>query len=193
MLSGCTNGSSPTGILGLVGRCLHARRQYLFAEPERRGSRIAVTTSRNWSALIAGTFSSIQRCMNRGGSSTPGCSQRPRQTPRSVSSEDGRDGTRTRDLRRDRLVPRIRRSATIDAQSLYSCGLAASVVLICARLRRLAFGRLLPFCCARTVYYWTAESPTTAVVDCALSACDMADTAKRDACDYASLRLRSNP
>jgi hypothetical protein len=31
----------------------------------------------------------------------------------------GSDGTRTRDLRRDRLVPEKRRLATIDAQSLY--------------------------------------------------------------------------
>jgi hypothetical protein len=36
----------------------------------------------------------------------------------------GSDGTRTRDLRRDRLVPRMRRLATIDALSLYSCGSA---------------------------------------------------------------------
>jgi hypothetical protein len=42
------------------------------------------------------------------------------------SSRDGSDGTRTRDLRRDRLVPRIRRLATIDALSLYSCGSASS-------------------------------------------------------------------
>jgi hypothetical protein len=31
----------------------------------------------------------------------------------------GSDGTRTRDFRRDRLVPEKRRLATIDAQSLY--------------------------------------------------------------------------
>ena len=36
----------------------------------------------------------------------------------------GSDGTRTRDLRRDRLVPLIRRLATIDVLSLYSCGSA---------------------------------------------------------------------
>src|SRR6266545_1979866 len=36
-------------------------------------------------------------------------------------SWSGSDGTRTRDLRRDRHVPRRRRLATIDAQSLYSC------------------------------------------------------------------------
>jgi hypothetical protein len=32
---------------------------------------------------------------------------------------DGSDGTRTRDLRRDRHVPGMRRLTTIDAQSLY--------------------------------------------------------------------------
>jgi hypothetical protein len=37
---------------------------------------------------------------------------------------DRSDGTRTRDLRRDRLVPPIRRLATIGALSLYSCGSA---------------------------------------------------------------------
>jgi hypothetical protein len=36
----------------------------------------------------------------------------------------GSDGTRTRDLRRDRLVPPMQRLATIDALSLYSCGSA---------------------------------------------------------------------
>jgi len=36
----------------------------------------------------------------------------------------GSDGTQTRDLRRDRLVLQIRRLATIDALSLYSCGSA---------------------------------------------------------------------
>ena len=64
--------------------------------------------------------------------------------------EDGSDGTRTRDLRRDRLVPRTRRLATIDALSLYSwvCELSA---LICARLRRLDFVGLLPFWVAQTL------------------------------------------
>ena len=37
----------------------------------------------------------------------------------------GSDGIETRDLRRDRLVPPIRRWVTIDALSLYSCGPAS--------------------------------------------------------------------
>src|SRR5215203_5194722 len=47
----------------------------------------------------------------------------------------GSDGTRTRDLRRRRLVPPIRRLATIDALSLYSCRYAGLSALTCARLR----------------------------------------------------------
>ena len=46
--------------------------------------------------------------------------------PASGDFESGSDGTRTRDLRRDRLVPEKRRLATSDAQSLYSYGLRAS-------------------------------------------------------------------
>jgi hypothetical protein len=38
------------------------------------------------------------------------------------TSRDGSDGTRTRDLRRDRPVRGSRRFTTIDAESLYSCG-----------------------------------------------------------------------
>jgi hypothetical protein len=61
----------------------------------------------------------------------------------------GSDGTRTRDLRRARHVPRTRRLATIDAQSLYSCSSTVIRHLISAQLRRVDFGRLLPFCCPR--------------------------------------------
>ncbi len=65
--------------------------------------------------------------------STPHRANAPKATsnekvPASGDFEDGSDGTRTRDLRRDRLVPRKRRLATIDAQSLYSCGSAGSSV-----------------------------------------------------------------
>jgi hypothetical protein len=42
--------------------------------------------------------------------------------PFAGTSRDGSDGTRTRDLRRDRPVRGSRRLPTIDAQSLYSCG-----------------------------------------------------------------------
>src|SRR5919197_2905845 len=38
----------------------------------------------------------------------------------------GSDGTRTRDLRRDKPVRGSRRLTTIDAESLYSCGFLAS-------------------------------------------------------------------
>src|SRR6266511_6099873 len=65
-------------------------------------------------------------------------------------SWSGSDGTRTRDLRRDRLVPSKRRLATMDALSLYSCCSTGFRRLICAQLRRLDFDRLLPFCCPRT-------------------------------------------
>jgi integrase len=56
--------------------------------------------------------------------SRPHRAKTPKTTPKekvpaSGDFEDGSDGTRTRDLRRDRLVPRKRRLATIDAQSLY--------------------------------------------------------------------------
>jgi hypothetical protein len=70
----------------------------------------------------------------------------------------GSDGTRTRDLRRDRLVPRIRRLATIDVLSLYSCAYAGLGHVNCARLRRPHFERLLPFCCPRTLWQPVAET-----------------------------------
>jgi integrase len=84
--------------------------------------------------------------------STPHRANAPNTTPNEKvpvtgDFEDGSDGTRTRDLRRDRLVPGKRRLATIDAQSLYSCGSADSWRRICAGLRRLDFSRLLAFCC----------------------------------------------
>jgi hypothetical protein len=59
----------------------------------------------------------------------------------------GSDGTRTRDLPRDRRVPQhpaIGDDYRAIALLMRACGPSA---LISARLRRLDFGRLLPFCC----------------------------------------------
>ena len=60
---------------------------------------------------------------------------------------DGSDGTRTRDLRRDRPVRGSRRLTTIDAESLYSCGFAGLSRFDSAWLSEADFGRLLPVCC----------------------------------------------
>jgi hypothetical protein len=62
---------------------------------------------------------------------------------------DGSDGTRTRDLRRDRPVRGSRRLATMDAQSLYSCGFPGSRRTLSAWLSEAGFRRLLPVCCPR--------------------------------------------
>src|SRR6266498_317807 len=62
-------------------------------------------------------------------------------------SRDGSDGTRTRDLRRDRLVHGSRRLTTIDAQSLYSCGLSRVPRSDSAWLSEAVFRGLLPVCC----------------------------------------------
>ena len=63
---------------------------------------------------------------------TGGCLRLARQQNmlicRNFIIKNGSDGTRTRDLRRDRLVPSKRRWATIDAQSLYSCRSTGSSV-----------------------------------------------------------------
>ncbi len=59
----------------------------------------------------------------------------------------GSDGTRTRDLRRDRLVSRKRRWATMDAESLYSCGFSGFRGFDAAWLSEADFSRLLPVCC----------------------------------------------
>jgi hypothetical protein len=61
----------------------------------------------------------------------------------------GSDGTRTRDLRRDRPVRGSRRLATMDAQSLYSCGFPGSRRTLSAWLSEAGFRRLLPVCCPR--------------------------------------------
>jgi hypothetical protein len=67
----------------------------------------------------------------------------PRHKP--LQNRNGSDGTRTRDLRRDRFVPGKRRLATIDAQSLYSCASAGLGHVNCARCvtRLRAFAALL--------------------------------------------------
>src|ERR671930_668754 len=59
----------------------------------------------------------------------------------------GSDGTRTRDLRRDRPVRGSRRLTTMGAESLYSCGFPVSRPLASAWLSQTDFGCLLPFCC----------------------------------------------
>jgi hypothetical protein len=68
-------------------------------------------------------------------------------------SRCGRDGTRTRDLRRDRPVRLSRRLATMDAESPYSCGLASFSRSDSAWLREVDFRRLLPVCCASCDLY----------------------------------------
>jgi hypothetical protein len=59
----------------------------------------------------------------------------------------GSDGTRTRDLRRDRPVRGSRRLTTMDAESLYSCGFSESSRCDSAWLSEADFRRLLPDCC----------------------------------------------
>jgi hypothetical protein len=59
----------------------------------------------------------------------------------------GSDGTRTRDLRRDRPLRGSRRLATMDAESLYSCGSSGFSRLDSAWLSQTDFRRLLPVCC----------------------------------------------
>ncbi len=61
--------------------------------------------------------------------------------------KDGSDGTRTRDLRRDRPLRGSRRSTTMGAQTLDSCGLSRSSRLASAWLSQAVFMRLLPVCC----------------------------------------------
>src|SRR6266540_2036704 len=56
----------------------------------------------------------------------------------------GSDGTRTRDLRRDRPLLGTRRLATMDAQSLYSCGFRGSRPFHSAWLSEAGFRRLVP-------------------------------------------------
>jgi hypothetical protein len=72
------------------------------------------------------------------------------QTPWRLGTCDrlnGSDRTRTRDLRRDRPVRGLRRLATIDAESLYSCGLPSLGRFDSALLSEADFRRLLPVCC----------------------------------------------
>jgi hypothetical protein len=59
----------------------------------------------------------------------------------------GSDGTRTRDLRRDRPVRGSRRWTTIPAEPLDSCGFSALSRVDSARLSEALFRRLLPVCC----------------------------------------------
>jgi len=70
---------------------------------------------------------------------------RRREKKRGVKS--GSDGTRTRDLRRDRPVRGSRPLTTIDAESLYSCGFWSFRRFDSAWLSEASFRRLLPVCC----------------------------------------------
>ena len=67
----------------------------------------------------------------------------------------GSDGTRTRDLRRDRLVPPIRRWATIDALSLYSYASAGPL----RSFAHVRVGSISCVCCpsaAQTCKLWSS-------------------------------------
>jgi hypothetical protein len=63
------------------------------------------------------------------------------------TNQDGSDGTRTRDLRRDRPVRGSRQLTTIDAESLYACTLPSLRRSDSALLSEADFRRLLPVCC----------------------------------------------
>jgi hypothetical protein len=60
---------------------------------------------------------------------------------------DGSDGTRTRDLRRDRPVRGLRRLPPMDAGSLHSCSFSSFSRFASAWLSEADFRRLLPVCC----------------------------------------------
>jgi hypothetical protein len=68
------------------------------------------------------------------------------------ANRDGSDGTRTRDLRRDRQVPESRRLTTTDAQSLYSCDFSGFPRSDFAWLSEADFRRLLPGCCPKPCF-----------------------------------------
>src|SRR5215210_9204135 len=63
------------------------------------------------------------------------------------NQSDGSDGTRTRDLRRDRPLRGSRQWPTIDAQSLYPCGVSRPSRWDSAWISEAVFRRLLPVCC----------------------------------------------
>src|SRR6266511_3813761 len=74
----------------------------------------------------------------------------PKEATKDADLQDvfyGSDGTRTRDLRRDRPVRGSRRLATMPAQSLYSCGFPRFSRVSSAWLSEADFTRLLPVCC----------------------------------------------
>jgi hypothetical protein len=115
-----------------------------------QGNGPARTRGFDASPLLA--FHSFRAAISAPGSACDPRSRRSIAPDRATREADfqglyGSDGTRTRDLRRDRHVPRKRRLATIDAQSLYSCDAAGFWRLICAQMNRLDFECLLPFCC----------------------------------------------
>jgi hypothetical protein len=62
-------------------------------------------------------------------------------------TKSGSDGTRTRDLRRDRPVRGSRSLTTIDARTLYSCGFSGFRRLRFGWLSQVDLRRLLPVCC----------------------------------------------
>ena len=75
--------------------------------------------------------------------------RRRKTPPLAGERQDGSDGTRTRDLRRDRPVRGSRRLTTMDAESLYSCGLSGLSRSDSAWLYATDLSRLLPDCCPR--------------------------------------------
>ncbi len=80
-----------------------------------------------------------------------------------AGTSNGSDGTRTRDLRRDRLVPSRRRLATIDALSLYSCGSAGSNV----RFPHDCTGSIWSVCCPSAAQKSRGRYPASAMLQLA--------------------------
>jgi hypothetical protein len=72
---------------------------------------------------------------------------------------DGSDGTRTRDLRRDRLARASRRWTTIDAESIYSCGLAGLSRSAAAGCAKPISGVCCPFAARAGPRQGRAEQP----------------------------------
>ena len=88
---------------------------------------------------------------------------------RAGTSLSGSDGTRTRDLRRDRPLQAVRLSATNAVESLCSCWFASARRRLSAWLRRgPIFRRLLPVCCpgidCRRVR-WSTERPPILTIE----------------------------
>jgi hypothetical protein len=127
----------------------HAGGRVVWADTPAGRSQVRERTTHQYGCLCSGSlcgrrhrccpFAARTASYESAEATQPACLQ--------VKPRDGSDGTRTRDLRRDRPLQALRRSATIAVESICSCWSGSAQRRLSAWLREADLRRLLPICC----------------------------------------------